>query len=56
MKRIVLFYPAHKLGGPVQPRIELPQSLLTIATPLDRAGYEIRIIDQRLEGCWREIL
>ena len=56
MKRIVLFYPAHKFGGPVQPRIELPQSLLTIATPLDRAGYNIRIIDQRLESCWREIL
>lgn len=56
MKRIILFYPSPKFGGPIQPRIELPQSLLTIAGPLDRAGYSILIIDQRLESQWRQIL
>jgi radical SAM superfamily enzyme YgiQ (UPF0313 family) len=54
MKRIVLFCPSHKFGGSVQPRIELPLCLLSVATPLDRAGYTVRIIDQRVESHWRE--
>ncbi|MFC1485634.1 B12-binding domain-containing radical SAM protein [Candidatus Latescibacterota bacterium] len=56
MKRIVLFYPSNKLGMSVQPRIELPLSLLAIATPLDRAGYEVSIIDQRVDPLWKEHL
>jgi len=40
----------------VQPRIELPLSLLTIATPLDKAGYEVKIIDQRVDPLWKEHL
>jgi radical SAM superfamily enzyme YgiQ (UPF0313 family) len=56
MKRIVLFCPSHKFGGSVQPRIELPLGLLTIATPLDRAGYHIKIIDQRVDKHWRREL
>jgi anaerobic magnesium-protoporphyrin IX monomethyl ester cyclase len=56
MKRIVLFCPSHKFGGSVQPRIELPLCLLTIATPLDRAGYDIKIIDQRIDKGWRKHL
>jgi anaerobic magnesium-protoporphyrin IX monomethyl ester cyclase len=56
MRRVVLFYPSPKFGGPIHPRIELPQSLLTIATPLDAAGYEVRIIDQRVDRDWRERL
>ncbi|MFO1429197.1 MAG: radical SAM protein [Candidatus Competibacteraceae bacterium] len=55
-RRIVLFQPAHRFGGAVQPRVELPQGLLAIGTPLDRAGYDVRIIDQRLESRWRELL
>ena len=53
MKRIVLFCPSHKFGRSVQPRIELPLSLLTIATPLDRAGYNVKIIDQRIVKDWK---
>jgi anaerobic magnesium-protoporphyrin IX monomethyl ester cyclase len=56
MGRVVLFNPAHKFGGPVQPRIELPLNLLTVATPLDRAGYTVKIVDQRVQPDWREIL
>ncbi len=53
MKSIVLFCPSHKFGGSVQPRIELPLGLLAIASPLDRAGYEVRIIDQRVDEHWK---
>ena len=56
MKNIVLFYPSHKFGMSVQPRIELPLSLLTIATPLDRAGYGVSIIDQRVDPLWKKHL
>ncbi|MCK5378104.1 MAG: B12-binding domain-containing radical SAM protein [Acidobacteria bacterium] len=56
MARVVLFYPFHKFGGSVQVRNELPLSLLTIATPVDRAGYEVCIIDQRTDPEWRETL
>jgi radical SAM superfamily enzyme YgiQ (UPF0313 family) len=34
----------------------LPISLLTIAAPLVKAGFSVKIIDQRLEKRWREIL
>jgi hypothetical protein len=55
MKRVVLFYPSNKLGGSVQPRVELPLGLLSIATPLDRAGgvLEFHLRVQALYG-WRE--
>jgi anaerobic magnesium-protoporphyrin IX monomethyl ester cyclase len=56
MKRVTLFCPSHKIGGSVQPRIELPLGLLSIATPLDRDGYHIKIIDQRIDKNWREKL
>jgi anaerobic magnesium-protoporphyrin IX monomethyl ester cyclase len=56
MKSIVLFCPSHKFGGSVQPRIELPLGLLAIASPLDRAGYEVSIIDQRVDEHWKERL
>lgn len=56
MKRVLLFYPLPKFGGPIQPRIELPQGLLAVAGPLDQSGYSVRIIDQRLESGWRDIL
>jgi hypothetical protein len=55
-RRVVLFYPSNKFGGAVQPRIELPLSLLAIGTPLDRAGYKVTIIDQRVDQRWRDTL
>ena len=56
MKRVLLFFPSNKFGGSVQQRDQIPLSLLTIATPLDRAGYTVRIIDQRVDKHWRETL
>ena len=52
-RRVVLFFPSYKFGGSVQSRTELPLSLLSIGTPLDRAGYTVRIIDQRIEPDWK---
>jgi radical SAM superfamily enzyme YgiQ (UPF0313 family) len=54
MKRVLLFFPSSKFGGAVQERDQVPLSLLTIATPLDRAGYKVRIIDQRVDKNWKE--
>ncbi|MGD9015034.1 MAG: radical SAM protein [Candidatus Omnitrophota bacterium] len=53
MKSVILIYPSDRFGGAVQPRIELPLAMLTIATPLDRAGYRVKIIDQRLDRHWK---
>lgn len=55
-KKIVLFYPRHITGWQAQPRVSLPISFLCIATLLDHAGYEVKIIDQRIEPKWRSIL
>lgn len=56
MKKVVLVYPLVKLGGSVQFEYDLPLSLLSIATPLDLAGYEVKIIDQRVDPKWHEML
>lgn len=53
---IVLFNPAPRSGKQVQRRVELPLSLLCPATPLDRQGYQIKIIDEFANPAWREAL
>jgi anaerobic magnesium-protoporphyrin IX monomethyl ester cyclase len=53
---IVLFNPAPRSGRQVQRRVELPLSLLCPATPLDRLGYRIKIIDEFADPSWREEL
>jgi radical SAM superfamily enzyme YgiQ (UPF0313 family) len=54
---IVLFNPAPRSGKQVQRRVELPLSLLCPATPLDRQGYRIKIIDEFANPFWkRELL
>jgi len=55
-QRVILFYPSHKYGMSVQPRIEIPLGLLAVGSPLDRAGYKVVIIDQRIEDQWRQKL
>lgn len=56
---VVLIQPKQKLsknftrGKILAP---LPAGLLSVATPLDLAGYKIRIIDQRLDDKWEEHL
>jgi len=54
MSDIVLIYP--KTGSDIKPSIAPPHALLAIAAMPDKAGYNIKIIDQRLYSNWKEIL
>jgi radical SAM superfamily enzyme YgiQ (UPF0313 family) len=53
---IILFNPAPRSGWQAQRRVELPLSLLCPATPLDRQGYRIKIIDEYANPNWRRDL
>jgi radical SAM superfamily enzyme YgiQ (UPF0313 family) len=55
-KRVLLVYPQIIKGWQAQPRVAIPMSLLCIATPIINAGYDVKIIDQRVEPKWRSIL
>ena len=54
MSDIVLCYA--RTGMDVAATIAPPHNLLCVAAPLDKAGYKVRIIDQRVEPDWRESL
>jgi radical SAM superfamily enzyme YgiQ (UPF0313 family) len=54
--RVVLFNPAPRSGWQVQRRIELPLGLLSVATPLDRAGWDVRIVEEYGNRRWRQEL
>ena len=49
---ILLFNPAPRRGFQAHRRIELPLSLLSPATPLDRLGYKVKIVDQFANPEW----
>jgi len=53
---ILLFNPAALSGWQPSPRMELPLSLLCPATPVDRAGYRVTIVDQSVNRDWRREL
>lgn len=55
-KRVVLVFPKIIKGWQAQPRMSLPLSLLSIATPALEAGFDVKIIDQRVEPRWEKIL
>ncbi len=55
-KYVVLVYPNIIKGWQARPRMAMPMSLLCIATPVMNAGYEVKIIDQRVEPRWESIL
>lgn len=55
-KRVVLVYPHLIKGWQAHPRAAIPMSLLCIATPVIDAGYDVKIIDQRVDPRWRSIL
>lgn len=55
-KRVVLVYPHIIKGWQAHPRVAIPMSLLCIATPVINAGYDVNILDQRIEPRWRSIL
>lgn len=54
MSEIVLVYP--KTGMDIGSTVAPPHSLLAVAAPLDHAGYKVRIIDQRTDPQWSELL
>tara|TARA_Y100000310_G_scaffold79271_1_gene75942 strand:+ start:614 stop:2083 length:1470 start_codon:yes stop_codon:yes gene_type:complete len=50
MSDIVLVYP--KTGMDIGSTIAPPHNLLCVAAPLDKAGYKVKIIDQRTDKDW----
>lgn len=55
-KRVLLVYPRIIKGWQAHSRADIPMSLLCIATPVVNAGYDVKIIDQRVEPRWRSTL
>lgn len=55
-RKIVLFNPAPRSGYQTPRRVELPLGLLAIATPLDREGYDVTIIDEFADPDWKKKL
>jgi len=53
---VILVYPNIIKGWQARPRMAMPMSLLCIATPVMNAGYDVKIIDQRVEPKWESIL
>ena len=53
---VVLFNPAPRRGFQPHRRVELPLNLLYPATPLVRAGFKVKIIDQFADPHWKEKL
>ncbi len=51
---ILLFNPAPRSGWQAQRRVEVPLSLLCTATPLDRQGYRVKIVDQFANPNWKK--
>lgn len=54
MSDVILIYP--KTGMDIGSTIAPPHNLLCVAAPLDKAGYKVKIIDQRINTNWRQDL
>jgi len=52
----VLVHPEATARWSAQPWCDLPLELISVGSPLARAGYTVRIIDQRVQADWRERL
>ena len=53
---IILFHPAPRSGWDAYHRCVVPLSLLYPATPLDRDGYRVTIVDQFADPSWKKKL
>ena len=53
---IVLVHPRTSRRWSAQPWCDLPLELICVGSPLARKGYQVRIIDQRVQADWRERL
>jgi hypothetical protein len=51
-----LIYPRSVARIQARPQCDLPLELLYVGTPLSQAGYQVRIIDQRVSPDWRDAL
>lgn len=55
-KSVVLIYPNLITGCMSNPKVQIPMGLLCVATPVSRAGYKVKIIDQRIQPQWQSLL
>ncbi len=55
-KCVLLVYPHVSAGWQVQPTAAIPTGLLCLAPPLISEGYDVKIIDLRVEPDWRSVL
>lgn len=53
---VVLIQPEVRISHGTGSRITAPLGILSVATPLDVAGYKVRVIDQRIEPNWEQTL
>jgi anaerobic magnesium-protoporphyrin IX monomethyl ester cyclase len=53
---VVLIQPKFRLTRNPDRRASLPKGLLSVATPLDKAGFKVKIIDQRVDPNWQRNL
>jgi radical SAM superfamily enzyme YgiQ (UPF0313 family) len=55
---VILINPRHRFGREIfrSQRHVVPLSLLAVATPLDAAGYRVKIIDQKTRPGWKGLL
>ncbi|MBM3155799.1 MAG: B12-binding domain-containing radical SAM protein [Chloroflexi bacterium] len=53
---VVLIQPRLRFNRTPSRRASMPLGLMSVATPLDVAGYKVRIIDQRTEADWEKAL
>lgn len=54
MSKVLLVYP--KTGFDVEGAIAPPFAVLSVAAPLVNSGYEVKIIDQRVDASWKQNL
>lgn len=55
-RTVVLVHPGTRQGWRAQPWCDMPLELLYVGSPLARKGYQVEILDLRLERRWRERL
>ncbi|HZR83403.1 MAG TPA: radical SAM protein [Candidatus Binatia bacterium] len=54
--KVVMLNPSPRSGVQAHRRVELPLSVLCPATPLDREGFDVTIVDQFADPAWEEKL
>lgn len=55
-RSVILVHPSTSTRWSAQPWCDLPLELISVGSPLVRAGYRVHVIDQRVQPDWRERL